>query len=401
MKLAGNAELGHLTYCTNIHPGESWPEVRAALTKHLPEVRRQVAADRPFGVGLRLAAVAAEALRHPAAMDELKALLGANSCYAFTINGFPYGPFHGRRVKEAVYRPDWRHEERVSYTNLLADLLVELLPGDDALDGSISTVPGTFKALAAAPGAVPAIARNLIRHAAHLVAIRARSGRTIALALEPEPCCFLETIDETVRFFEQQLFGAAAVRQLGELTGLARGAAAEALRRHLGVCYDVCHAAVEFEDPADSLRALRAAGIGVPKLQLSAALRIAEVGPATAEQLRPFDEPVYLHQVIRRDGEGLTRYLDLPDALATIDQSIGAEWRVHFHVPIFLAELQDFSTTQGFLREILALHRQEPIAAHLEVETYTWDVLPARYRQVDVASAVARELAWVIEQLDA
>jgi hypothetical protein len=167
------------------------------------------------------------------------------------------------------------------------------------------------------------------------------------------------------------------------------------------VCYDVCHAAVEFEDPAGSLRALHAAGISVPKLQLSAALRIADVGPETAEQLRPFDEPVYLHQVVQRNGEELTRYLDLPDALATIDQSIGAEWRVHFHVPIFLAELKDFSTTQAFLREILALHRREPISAHLEVETYTWDVLPAHYRQVDVASAIARELTWVIEQLDA
>ncbi|HSA79278.1 MAG TPA: metabolite traffic protein EboE [Geminicoccaceae bacterium] len=401
MKLAGDADLGHLTYCTNIHPGESWPEVRAALTTHLPKVRHEVAEDRPFGVGLRLAAVAAEALRHPAARDELKALLAASNCYAFTINGFPYGPFHGRRVKEAVYQPDWRHEERVSYSNLLADLLVELLPGDDALDGSISTVPGTFKPLAEAPGAIPEMARNLIRHAAHLVAIRERSGRTIALALEPEPCCFLETIDETVRFFEQELFGDAAVGQLAELTGLARGAAEDALRRHLGVCYDVCHAAVEFEDAAESLRALRAAGIGVPKLQLSAALRIARVGPETALQLRPFDEPVYLHQVIRQNGGELIRYLDLPDALAALDQNFGAEWRVHFHVPIFLAELKDFSTTQAFLREILALHREEPISAHLEVETYTWDVLPARYRQVDVASAIARELTWVIEQLDA
>jgi sugar phosphate isomerase/epimerase len=401
MKLAGNAGLGHLTYCTNIHPGESWPDVFANLERHLPAIRRQVAPDQRFGVGLRLSANAAAALREPAALAQLQAVLEATGCYVFTINGFPYGPFHGRPVKEQVYQPDWRHEARVTYSNELADLLAALLPDDPALDGSISTVPGTFKPLAAAPGAIPDMARNLIRHAAHLVGVRARTGRTIAMALEPEPCCFLETIDETVGFFAQHLFGGAAVHQLSELTGLARGDAEQALRRHLGVCYDVCHAAVEFEDPAGSLRALQAAGIGVPKLQLSAALRIADVGPETAEQLRPFDEPVYLHQVVQRNGEELTRYLDLPDAMATIDQSIGTEWRVHFHVPIFLAELKDFSTTQAFLREILALHRREPISAHLEVETYTWDVLPAHYRQVDVASAIARELTWVIEQLDA
>jgi len=304
-------------------------------------------------------------------------------------------------VKEAVYQPDWRHEERVAYTNLLADLLVELLPGDGALEGSISTVPGTFKPLAEAPGAIGQIARNLIRHAAHLVQIERDTGRTITLALEPEPYCFLETIAETVRFFEQHLFAGAAVAQLVEETGAPRSDAEAALRRHLGVCYDVCHAAVEFEDPAGSLEALRRAGIAIPKLQLSAALRIPEVGPETADQLRPFDEPVYLHQVVERRGGRLTRHLDLPDALATVAHSAGAEWRVHFHVPIFLAELKDFSTTQPFLRQILALHGREPISAHLEVETYTWDVLPERYRQVDVANAIARELAWVVEQLGA
>ena len=401
MKLDGSGAPGHLTYCTNIHPGETWPEVAASLKRHLPEVKRRVAPDRPFGVGLRLAASAVEALSEPAALEELKALLAGNGCYVFTLNGFPYGPFHGRPVKEQVYQPDWRHEARVAYSDRLADLLVALLPDDPALEGSVSTVPGTFKPLAEVPGAVEEIARNLIRHAAHLVRIERATGRTIALALEPEPCCFLETVEETVRFFEQHLFGAAAVRQLGELAGLVRGEAEAALRRHLGVCYDVCHAAVEFEDPAGSLRALQGAGIGVPKLQLSAALRVAPVGPETAGQLRPFDEPVYLHQVVERKGDRLTRYLDLPDALAGIEESVGSEWRVHFHVPIFLAELKDFSTTQGFLREILVRHRQQPISRHLEVETYTWDVLPERYRQLDVASAIARELTWVREQLDA
>jgi hypothetical protein len=401
MRLAHRPDLGHLTYCTNIHPGETWPEVAASLGQHLPEVKRRVAPDQAFGVGLRLSAIATAALREPAPLEQLQSLLATNGCYVFTINGFPYGPFHGRPVKEQVYQPDWRHEARGTYSDQLADLLAELLPDDPTLEGSISTVPGTFKPLAAAPGAIDEMARNLIRHTAHLVGIRARTGRTIALALEPEPCCFLETIDETVAFFERHLLGAAAVRQLIELTGLARGEAEAALRRHLGVCYDVCHAAVEYEDPAGSLRVLRAAGIGVPKLQLSSALRIAEVGAQTAAQLRPFDEPVYLHQVIeRRDGR-LTRHLDLPQALATLREAAGAEWRVHFHVPVFLAELTGFSTTQAFLAEILALHRREPISAHLEVETYTWDVLPARYRQVDAASAIARELTWVIEQLDA
>ncbi len=400
MKLP-NPELGHLTYCSNIHAGETWPEVFSNLRRYLPAIKAQVAPGHDFGVGLRLSAIAAEALREPEAMAGLRGFLEANGLYVFTINGFPYGPFHGVRVKEQVYQPDWQHAERLAYTDLLADLLVQLLPDDPTLDGSVSTVPGTFKPVAEAPGVVERIAANLIRHAAHLVRLRECTGRTIALALEPEPYCLLETIDETIAFFEEHLLGQAAVRALRGLTGLAAGEAEAALRRHLGVCYDVCHAAVEFEDPAGSLEALRRAGIAVPKLQLSAALRIARVGPETAAQLRPFDEPVYLHQVIARAGERLTRHLDLPQALATLDAGQGAEWRVHFHVPIFLDQLQHFSTTQDFLRQILALHRQAPISPHLEVETYTWDVLPVRYRQAGIASAIARELAWTLDQLRA
>ena len=263
-------------------------------------------------------------------------------------------------------------------------------------------MPGTFKPLAEAPGAIDDIARNLVRHAAHLVGIRERTGRTIALALEPEPCCFLETIDETVRFFEQHLFGAAAVRQLASSPAWRASDAEAALRRHLGVCYDVCHAAVEFEDPAASLRALRGGRDRRAKLQLSAALRIAAVGPETAAQLRPFDEPVYLHQVVerrRRPPHPLPR----PAGRAGRDRGQRRR-RVARAFPRADLPGRAAGTSPPPRRSCARswrCHRQQPISRHLEVETYTWDVLPAHYRQVDVASAIARELAWVIEQLDA
>lgn len=396
MQIADRSDLGHLTYCTNIHPAESWPEVLAQLRRHLPDIRRAAAGDRSFGLGLRLSAAATEALAAPAAMAELEALLAGENAYVFTLNGFPYGAFHGGRVKEQVYAPDWATPERLAYSNRLADILDRLLP--EGMTGSVSTVPGTFRAWAA--GRIPAITDNLVRHAAHLVALRERSGRTIVLALEPEPRCFLETIAETARYFETVLYGERAVALLSELTGLSRGQSAAALRRHLGVCYDVCHAAVEFEDAAASIALLTGSGIPIAKLQLSSALKVARVGPQTAADLASFDEPVYLHQVVGRTAEGgLVRYGDLPEALADIHAAQGAEWRVHFHVPIFLAEMRDFSTTQDFLREVLALHRAAPISPHLEVETYTWDVLPEPYRGTPVAAAIARELRWVEERL--
>jgi sugar phosphate isomerase/epimerase len=402
MRLSGPPDLGHLTYCTNIHPGVSWPEVRDQLRRHVPAIKASVAPDRSFGVGLRLAADAAATLSDPAALAELQGLLAEHDLYVFTLNGFPYGPFHGTRVKEEVYQPDWTFAERVTYSNRLADILARLLP--EGLEGSISTVPGTFKPLAEAPGTPERIARNLLRHLAHLIEIERESGRAIALALEPEPACLLETIEEVVAFFENELLPRQRLAELRELARLGRGETEEALRRHLGVCYDVCHAAVEFEDPAGSLEVLRAAGIGVPKLQLSAALRLARLDNKALGHLRSFDEAVYLHQVVERMADGqLVRHLDLPQAFAALDGGAGdeREWRVHFHVPVFLDRLEHFGTTQAFLGEILDLHRSAPISTHLEVETYTFDVLPEEYRRDDVATAIARELAWVQDRLTA
>jgi sugar phosphate isomerase/epimerase len=405
---------GHLGYCTNIHPGESWEEVRAILDREVPRVRAQLGRTGPFGVGLRLAARAVDALTGADAFAELTNILAARDLYVFTINGFPYGAFHRTRVKENVYRPDWAEPERLRYSNHLADLLARLLPeGEDEI-GSISTVPGAFKPRAAEPGAVAAIVDNLVRHAAHLARLEQETGRTIVLALEPEPGCLLETIEETVTFFEDELFAEAAVGRMAALAELARGGAERLLRRHLGVCLDACHAAVEFEDAAVAVGRLEAAGIGIAKLQLSCGLAARPMTQSRASALAAFDDRVYLHQVVERRGSAtgaakLARFLDLPEALAAFagraeqaaadEREEEREWRVHFHVPIFRADLPPFASTQPLLAALLRRHRERPIAPHLEVETYTWDVLPAAYRDDETSVAIARELAWVLERL--
>jgi sugar phosphate isomerase/epimerase len=393
-------DTGHLTYCTNIHPGETWPQVRSNLERYLLSVKAQVAPGGPFGVGLRLSAIAARALAEPRTLAEFKDFLERNDLYVFTLNGFPYGPFHGEPVKEHVYLPDWQQDDRLSYTNLLADLLVELLPEDPELEGSISTVPGAFKANADTPEKVQKITERLLRQVAHLVQLRSRTGRTIGLALEPEPCCFLETVEETIGYFRQSLHSDGAVQRLMHLTGLPRSTAAEALHRHIGVCLDLCHAAVEFEDAAGCLQALRDANVRVHKMQLSSGLRVPGVDSRTEALLRPFDDRVYLHQVVERHADGLNRYVDLSDAFATLAQARGErEWRVHCHVPVFLDDMGQFGSTQSFITEALAAHREQPITAHLEAETYTWSVLPERYRGASVDHAVARELSWLREHL--
>lgn len=388
----------HLTYCTNIHPGERWEDVRAHLEGAVSDVKARLCPDRSWGVGLRLSARAAETLTGPSELETLQQLLRERGLYVFSINGFPYGAFHGTRVKENVYAPDWRSPRRLAYTDTLARVLATLLP--EGIDGSVSTVPGGFKP-AIGPREVAAIRRHLIRHVATLMRIHRETGKVVTLALEPEPYCMLETIDETVELFRNQLFSSQAVRALAHHTGSNASQAEQALHRHLGVCLDTCHAAVEFEDPHSAVGRLRDAGIGIAKLQLSAGLRIDDMHAGRVSELRPFADDVYLHQVVEKRSEGLRRYVDLPEALEALQSNgeVARQWRVHFHVPIFREELRCFHSTQRFLREILAMQRRRPISSHLEVETYSWDVLPEEARGTDVVDDICSELRWVLDEL--
>lgn len=386
----------HLTYCSNIHAGESWPEVDAAIRDALPRLRTLLSHDGPLALGLRLSAEAAAGLAVPATLTAFRAFLAEGGFYVPTINGFPYGAFHGRRVKERVYLPDWRDPARIAYSNNLADLLAVFVTDAGLPLGSVSTVPGAFRTEITTDADRQAIARSILRHVAHLVRLRERTGATVALALEPEPACLLESVRDAVAFFEAYLFDAALRTVVGDEEQLTLDL--ETIRRHVGVCLDACHMAVEFEDPADGLAALDQAGIAVMKVQVSSALSLSGQTPAElASVLGPFLDDTYLHQVVERHNGAFHRYVDLPDGLAAAaaeaDQS-ARDWRVHFHVPIFLERLQGFETTQPYLAALLAQTRAQTPCTCYEVETYTWDVLPAEYRTVDVCTAIARELTW-------
>lgn len=376
-----------LMYCSNIHAGESWDEVRRALDGALPAIRNSLAATGPFAIGLRLSARAAEELQQPATLNAFLAFLRDGDYYVPTINGFPYGAFHGERVKERVYLPDWRERARVEYSNRLATILATLQSDRDRDRGSVSTVPGAFKGHLRSDDDGAAIALSILDHAKHLVALRQQTGVTIALAIEPEPACFIETSAEAIGFFDRYLFNERLARQCGVTV--------DDVRTHVGVCFDACHMAVEFEDHEAALEAFDLAGIRVPKFQISSALLVTD--DAGRKALQRFAEDTYLHQVVSRSHESLTRYVDLPDALA---HGQGSEWRVHFHVPVFLRSLGELETTQPDLERVLDLVKTRTDAPCLEVETYTWDVLPAEHRTTTISEAIARELAWTRDQLE-
>jgi hypothetical protein len=391
--------LGHLTYSTLVHPGDNWDEMWHSLITYVPAVKKRISPDQRFGVSLRLSGKSAERLTaDPKERAKLKAFLDANDMYLYTVNAFPHGAFKGERVKEEVYEPDWRSDTRSRYTMQVADILAEVAPPD--VNPSIQSPPLGFKPRVTGPDVVDEYTRHVLQVVAHLVKLEQRTGRTVTLALEPEPFCFLEVTSEAVDYFTQHLYADKSAESLAKATGLSVAKAHAALRKHLGLVYDICHQAVEFEDISASLASLVKAGIPIFKLQEAAALRIPEVTKDLVDALRPFADTVYLTQTVeKRDGK-LTRYLNLEDAFAAWEKDPGPrEWRTHFHVPVFLDDLGLFKTTRFAIEEALRFHKATPVSTQLEIETYTWDVLPQSLKTGDITDYVVRELEWVQSQL--
>jgi sugar phosphate isomerase/epimerase len=373
----------HLAYCTNIHRGETWAQTFDTLEKYTMAVRDRVSRSRPYAIGLRLGADAARELSEPTTLQSFRAWLARENCYVFTINGFPYGKFHGARVKEQVYAPDWTTRERLDYTNLLFDLLAQLLP--EGVEGSVSTVPVSFKGFKLNERQARAARANLWRCVDHLEQLARRSGRKLHLGLEPEPLCFLETTGETVAFFEQL-----RADRPGDLR----------LDEHLGVNYDCCHLAVEFESPGEALARLRRAGIKISKIHLSNALRVHPTRE-TRSALKSFAEDTYFHQTIERRPDGdLIRYGDLDEALATSpagDPQFELEWRIHFHIPLHAKPTALFNTTADHLLGVLEEVRKAPaLCRHFEMETYTWEVMPPELKNRNVVDQLVSEYEWTL-----
>ena len=394
-------KYGHLTYSTLVHPGDTWEEMWHSLITYVPRVKARVSPNAPFGVSLRLSAVAADTLiKAPAERAALKSFLDENDLYLYTVNAFPYGPFKNRIVKEQVFEPDWRGQARALYTENVAEILAEV--GALHVNPSIQSPPLGFKARVTGNDVVEAYAANIRQLAVFLHRLRDRTGRTVTLALEPEPFCFLETTPETVHFFTRVLRSEASIKALASSLGVNGDQAREILKRHIGTVYDICHQAVEYEDISASLQSLIDNDIPVFKLQEAAAVRIPQVTADSIKALREYVDSIYLTQTIElRDGK-LNRFLNLQDAFAAFEKDPGGqrEWRTHFHVPIFLEDLgEHFKTTRFAIQEALAFHKRTPLSTQLEIETYTWDVLPEHLKTGDIVDYVVLEIDWVRGQL--
>jgi hypothetical protein len=396
----------HLTYCTNIHPGEKWTDHFHELKTHLPELKKRLSPDKPFGVGLRLSAVAASELLKNDQLQTFRAWLHEEDLYLFTMNGFPYGSFHHEKVKDNVYKPDWSSHQRLSYTLDLVRILAGLLP--DYVDGGISTSPVTYKYWQRGPQEM----KQLIEKSCHHLAETAfemhkhfdQAGKELHLDIEPEPDCLIENSTESIHFFQNQLWPIGS-RYLSDQKGIDEQEAVNILKKHIRLCYDTCHFAVEFEEPAEAVKRLRDAGIRIGKVQISAALKVDLASSDMSRlnmhrYLQEYVESTYLHQVVEKVKDGsLHQYRDLPDALRHIEDQKAVEWRIHFHVPIFTGKMENLNSTQDHIIKGIRPLFEESGCRHFEIETYTWEVLPESLK-LDIVDSIEREYRWLLENLN-
>ena len=405
MKLTAQNDL-HLTYCTNIHPGESWEEVKINLQQYIPQLKAKLSSDRPFGIGLRLADTAAQELLTGDNLVRFKAWLEQENLYVFTLNGFPYGGFHHQVVKDKVYAPDWSQSTRLDYTLRLIQILKALLP--DGMDGGISTLPLSYKPWWQSPqereNTFEQSSIYLAQVVVQLAEVSKSTGKILHLDLEPEPDGLLENTTEMIGFFQNWLFPVAG-NWLQQQLGVDQETAQSLITEHIRVCYDTCHFAIEYEEPQEIIQRFQDAGIKIGKIQLSSAIKIA-IPPEQAERklildkLAPFAESTYLHQVIAQNSDrSLDRYRDLTTALPDLLTTEAGEWRTHFHVPIFIRNYQLFESTQEHIEQLLRLLPDNFVSHHLEIETYTWEVLPPDMK-LDLATSIEREYQWVLAQIE-
>jgi hypothetical protein len=336
-------------------------------------------------------------------LAEFKTWLKATDCYVFTFNGFPYGGFHRQVVKDEVHQPDWTTPERLAYTDRLFDILSELLP--EGQDGGISTSPLSYRHWYKDQDQLDVAIRkstlNLAVIAEKLHKIYQKTGKLLHLDIEPEPDGILENTQEVIDYYRDWLVPVGG-KYLIEKLGIDGFEAEKCLKEHIRICYDVCHFAVVYEKPADVFKAFEAEGVKVGKIQISAALKAGIPQDKIERQevealISPFSESTYLHQVVAKDYDGkLNSFKDLPEALVTMSTTKAVEWRIHYHVPIFLADYGKISSTQKDIQDVLDYISKKPVCNHLEVETYTWEVLPEGIN-LDLGSSIIRELQWVLE----
>ncbi|MCQ0112652.1 metabolite traffic protein EboE [Zhouia amylolytica] len=390
----------HLSYSTNIHPGEGWKGTFKNLAEYIPSIKSSISEDKPFGIGLSLTNLASQELNKNYNLIFFKEWLESNNLYVHTINGYLYGGEAYSAIKDAVHLPDWTTKERFKYTKRLIAQLALLLP--ENMNGSITTSPLSYKhwhtSEALLENSYKSSAKNLAKTILELYKVELKTGKYIHLDLEPEPDTLIENSNEVINFFRGYL-APIAVNYLVKKLKTSEEIAEYMVYRYINICYDVCHFSLVYEEPELTFKRFKQTGIKVGKVQLSSALKVVfeeHRNDLIIQNLFALKNSDFLHQVREKIGDQVVKYHDFHMILNK--KQLINEIRAQFHVPVFIDKFGALNSTQDQLIKVIKCLKEQSITDHIEVETYTWEILPEDLRK-DLKGSIVRELCWVKEQL--
>jgi hypothetical protein len=375
----------NLSYCLNAFDFTSdWKYTLTEIDRCFNTVREMsgFSSDKMTGLGFWTSEFFLELMRDPDNFRYLQEFLEKRNYYISTVNAFPYGVFHNQPVKDKVYMPNWLNEKRVDFTIKAAEFLEKFLP--DGGSGSISTLPGAYRRhIRDYNGdSLRLIARNLEKTAEYLAYLYEKTGKKIRLGIEMEPDCIWETPDEFAGFYKKYMLPNRYSRE------------------YIGVCYDTCHQELIENGPGAGLEILERYEIPVVKIQLSAALQI-QNGAKFAD-IKEFDEPVYLHQTRifnEKNGTICETFSDIPELRSYSGDDVTL--KCHFHLPLFWdSDNTSFKSARKELLAVIRYIKANPgFCRDLEIETYTYSVLPDCVDFRSIGSAVSKEYDWVVKCL--
>ncbi len=366
----------HLTYCLNVHNANNIDEISLAIKEYSLKIKNQICPDQPFGLGLYLSNKASIELEKPNNLNRFKEFLIKHNLYCFTINAFPYGDFFTPNLKTKVYYPDWTSSERLQYSKRVCNIMAELLP--DNINGSISSIPISYKTNNNSWDKIKQSKKKLNDIALFLQHIELKTGKHIDIAIEPEPDCCIETSQEFIDFYQQ----------LNNIT-----------QQYIGLCFDTCHLAIQYENLTQSLLNLHAANIPINKIQISSALRIDK--NFQQNLLHEFYDDKYLHQVKIKTNKNILSFSDLSPDIMQQNTDLWQEMRIHFHLPIYFNGYDNIKTTNNqidldFFKTALKIG-----VKHFEIETYTFNVLPTNLQNIGLTKSIINEYYFAMEKINA
>lgn len=392
-----------LTYCSNIYSADTWKDIFINLKKNIPKISSKFSSNKAFGIGLRLSNNAATQLLENDNIITFQQWLNDNNYYVATINGFVYGTFYNTEVKDKVYEPNWTTIERANFNLTLIEILSKLCPKGGDIGFSTSPLGYKFGLHKKNNESLNDLTvQYLLVLIKKLVDIEKKECKTIHIDFEPEADCLLENIYDVVNFFEKFLLTNVAFKLTKELN-VTLNEAKSYILKHFRICYDICHQAVQFEDHTKNFEILNTSGIKIGKIQLSSALEI-NVKKNNLNNLiidlNKFKDKVYLHQVVIKNLDGsFHKYRDLPEALENFDNSNESFWRIHYHLPIFAEKYNNFFTTSKEIQTVINFLKSSSITSCLEIETYTWEILPEELK-LNLIESIVREYKWIIKQFN-